>query len=236
MKQCYNCGIELTKENRTKEHIPAQNTFIGYAPEFKLNRITVPACFDCNNEYSKIDMEIRDAIGIMNENDEKQAEMTKKAVEAIMRDKNWPDRLEIIDGKVVSVTFSYDTFKKLHIKNFKGLFYHKYGFPLPDDFKIEIIAEGDFEDVKLNSIAQFLSDYISDGGDFQISGHKDIFQFKLKTLTPMHDGNHINDSPTLDNALGVVGLLVYHNNLKAIIIAAKKDYLETIKPKEVKEK
>src|SRR5690554_1565382 len=206
MKYCYNCGIELNKENRTKEHIPAQNTFIGYPPEYKLNRLTVPACFDCNNEYSKIDKEIRDAIGILNEDDSKQAEMTKKAVEAIMRDKNWPDRVEMKDGKVVSVSFDYNTFKKLHIKNFKGLFYSKYKHSIPDDYNIEIIAEGDFEDVKLNSIAQFLTDYISEGGDFQICGHKDIFQYKLKTLTPMHGGDQINDSATLDNALGVVGL------------------------------
>lgn len=231
MKRCYNCSIELTKENRTKEHIPAQNTFIGYPPEYKLNRLTVPACFDCNNQYSKFDAEIRDAIGIMNENDPKQAELTRKAVESIMRDKNWPQRVEIINGKVESVTFSYDTFKQLHIKNFKGLFYDKYGIPLPDEFQIEIIAEGDFEDVKLDNIAQLFAGYLAEGGDFKVSGHPDIFQYKLKTLTPMYDGDQINDSPTLENALGVVGILIYHKNIEAVIIAAKKDYLESIKSK-----
>jgi len=228
IKLCYNCGVELTKENRTKEHIPAQNTFIGYSPEYKLNRLTVPACFDCNHDFSKIDKEIRDAIGVMNEDDPNQEEITKKAIEAIMREKNWTERVEINDGIVTSVSFSYEAFKKLHIKNFKGIFYSKYGIPLPEDFNIEIIAEGDFEDSKLSSIANAFTDYVSDGGNFNVSGHPDIFQYKLKTLTPMYGGDQINDSPTLENALGVVGILIYHKNLKAVIIAAKKDYLKSI--------
>lgn len=231
MKLCYNCGIELTKENRTKEHIPAQNTFIGYPPDYKLNHLTVPACFDCNNQYSKIDKEIRDAIGIMNQDDDKQAELTRKAVESIMRDKDWPSRVEFKDGRVESVSFSYDTFKQLHIKNFKGLFYDKYGIFIPDDYKIEIIAEGDFEDVKLDKIAQLFAGYVADGEDFKVSGHPDIFQYKLKTLTPMYGDDQINDSPNLENALGVVGVLIYHKNIEAVIIAAKKDYLESIRPK-----
>lgn len=231
MKLCYNCGIELTKENRTKEHIPAQNTFIGYPPEYKLNRLTVPACFDCNNQYSKIDKEIRDAIGVMNQDDTKQAELTRKAVESIMGDKDWTSRVDFKDGKVESVSFSYDTFKQLHIKNFKGVFYDKYGIPIPEGYKIEIIAEGDFEDVKLDKIAQLLGGFVAEGEDFRVSGHPDIFQYKLKTLTPMHDSELINDSPNLENALGVVGVLIYHKNIEAVIIAAKKDYLETIRPK-----
>lgn len=231
MKFCYNCGIELTKENRTKEHIPAQNTFIGYPPEYKLNRLTVPACLNCNNQYSKIDEEIRDAIGIMNDDDSKQAELTRKAVESMMRNKDWSSRLDFKDGRVESVSFSYDTFKRLHIKNFKGLFYDKYGFPLPEEYQIEIIAEGDFENTKLDKIAQLLAGYLADGGNFNVSGHPDIFQYKLKTLTPMSGGDLINDSATIENALGVVGILIYHKNIEAIIIAAKKDFLENIHTK-----
>lgn len=229
--KCYNCGIELTKANKTREHIPAQNTFVGYSEEYKINRLTVPACFDCNNEYSKIDTEIRDAVGIMNEDDEKQAELSRKAVNSIMKNHDWPERIEWKNGKVAAVSFSYNTFRELHIKNFKGIFYSKYGIPIPEDYEIQIIAEGDFDDIKLTKIAQFLTDYVYEGGDLKVSGHKDIFEYKLKTLTPMHGGDSINDSPTLDNALGVVGVLVYHKNIKAVIIAAKKDYLESIKKK-----
>ena len=229
MKKCYNCGVVLSKGNITKEHIPAQNTFNGYPADFKLNRLTVPACFECNNKYSKIDKEIRDAIGIMNNNDKNQVELTRKAVKSILNEKNWKDRIEIVNGKVESVTFSYDTFKQLHIKNFKGLFYHKYGIPLTEEFQIEIIAEGDFENDKLDKIAQLLAGFVADGENFKVSGHHDIFQYKLKTLTPLDNGEQINDSPTLENALGVVGILIYHKNIEVVIVAAKKDFLESIR-------
>src|SRR5690606_29040183 len=110
----------------------------------------VPACFECNNQYSQIDQEIRDAIGIMNDKNKDQNEMTRKSVKSIMRRSNWVDRLFFSeDGKVIAVDFSYDEFKKLHIKNFKGAFYHKYGRPLPENFVVEVIAEGDEGNQKL---------------------------------------------------------------------------------------
>ena len=231
MSKCYNCEKPLNKGNKTREHIPAQNTFVGYPEKYKLNRLTVPCCFKCNQEYSKIDEEIRDAIGIMNENDELQADLTKRAVESIMKQKDWKERVELVEGKVISVTFSYDNFRKLHIKNFKGLFYKKYGYPVPNDCEIQIIAEGDFDDQKLNNIAQYLTKYLEDGGNLEASGHKDIFEYKLKSLTPTEDGL-ITDTPTLDDTFGVVGLLIYHKKLNTVIIAAKKDYMESFSKEE----
>ena len=82
MDLCYNCGNELNSQNRTREHIPAQNMFVGYPDEYKVNRITVPACYSCNNLYSKVDQEIRDAIGIMNEDNMQQHELTRKSTPA----------------------------------------------------------------------------------------------------------------------------------------------------------
>ena len=58
---CYNCRIKLKKEIQNKEHIPAQAFYGGYGSEFKVNRITVPACRKCNEDYSKTDQELRDA-------------------------------------------------------------------------------------------------------------------------------------------------------------------------------
>lgn len=77
MQLCYNCGNEFPEENITREHIPAQNLFVGYGNEYKVNRLVVPACFDCNNQYSQIDQEIRDAIGIMNNHNDDQIELTR---------------------------------------------------------------------------------------------------------------------------------------------------------------
>ena len=91
MKRCYNCGIaftELTKDKRTKEHIPAQTFFSGYPIEYKNQRKTVPACYDCNQEYSKIDDYLRDVIGFVNESDPQKAEMTRQAVKKVLANKN----------------------------------------------------------------------------------------------------------------------------------------------------
>lgn len=228
MEKCYNCGINLTDENKTREHIPAQNTFVGYSPEYKENRLVVPACHTCNNQYSKIDQEIRDAIGIMNEKNDMQEELTRKSVKSIMRRKNWMDRLHFDNGKVSAVTFDYNEFKKLHIKNFKGIFYEKFGFPLPNEFEIEIIAEGDEEDQKLMGIAENLYNYVAEGNHWNISGHKDVFQYKIKTLTPDEKGNII-DVDSLDYAIGIVAVLVYHKTISPVIFAAKKEFLEKIK-------
>jgi hypothetical protein len=78
--KCCDCGIHLNKTEKTAEHIPAKNLYSTYPEEYKQNLLTVPACKSLNNRYSKIDQVIRDAIGIMNENDANQLSLTKKAV------------------------------------------------------------------------------------------------------------------------------------------------------------
>lgn len=232
MDRCYDCRTLLNQENSTREHIPAQNTFAGYPPEYKNNRLTVPACHTCNNEYSKIDQEIRDAIGIQNDENEEQQELTRKSVKSIMRRANWLDRLHFSNGKVIAVTFSYDDFQQLHIKNFKGIFHHKYGSPLPADFEIFTIAEGDEENANLMGIAKSLYSYVEQGDNWQISGHEDIFQFKIKSLTPS-PADLIEDDPNIENALGFVAVLKYHKTLTPVIIAAKTEFMEKIKQSHV---
>ena len=59
---CYNCSKELVENEITREHIPARTLFDGYGNEFKTNRITVPACLECNNKYSKCDEVLRNLI------------------------------------------------------------------------------------------------------------------------------------------------------------------------------
>lgn len=230
MQICYNCGSEFPEEKITREHIPAQNLFVGYGDEFKVNRLVVPACFDCNNKYSQIDQEIRDAIGIMNNNDDNQIELTRKAVKSIMRRKNWADRLFFSEGKVLAVDFSYNEFKKLHIKNFKGVFYNKYKRPLPKDFEVEIIAEGDEEDEKLMGIGKLFYDYVIEDNIFLVSGHEDIFMYNIKTMNTT-ETEYVADSDDIENALCIIGVFVYHKNLCSIVIAAKKEFLEGINQK-----
>lgn len=228
MPTCYNCGNDFTEVNITREHIPAQNLFAGYGDEYKVNRIVVPACFECNNQYSQIDQEIRDAIGIMNNNDDKQTELTRKSVKSIMRRKSWADRLFFDGGKVMAVDFSYDDLKRLHIKNFKGIFFNKYGKPLPKDFEVEIIAEGDDENDKLMGIGKLFYDYVIRDNDFLVSGHEDMFMYNIRTMNPT-DTEYVEDKGDIENCLCVVGVLIYHKNMCSIVIAAKKDFLEGVK-------
>jgi hypothetical protein len=230
MQLCYNCGNEFPEENITREHIPAQNLFVGYGNEYKVNRLVVPACFECNNQYSQIDQEIRDAIGVMNNHNDDQIELTRKSIKSIMRQKNWADRLHFSDGKVLSVNFSYDDLKKLHIKNFKGVFYAKYKRPLPKDFEVEIIAEGDEENEKLMGIGKLFYDYVVQNDEFLISGHEDIFMYNIKTMNPT-DSEYVIDNGDVENSLCVIGVFVYHKNLCSIVIASKKEFLDRIRQK-----
>jgi len=57
---------------------------MGYKND-KFERITVPACFDCNNIFSQIDQELRDAVGVTRESDEIPKVTTEKSVKSILR-------------------------------------------------------------------------------------------------------------------------------------------------------
>ena len=224
MLKCYNCSAELTEETKTREHIPAQNLFGGYSDEYKKNRIVVPACIKCNNLYSKIDQEMRDFIGMINF---RRNEVTQKSIKSITRRPNWSERVNFVDGKLNYIDFNYSELRALHIKNFKGIFYHKYGFPLPNNYDVEIITEFD-KDEELIGIAQILYNYVTYNKNWMKSGHKDIFYFNMRMMSITEDKKNVTDDANLDNAISVIAILVYHNFLYCIVIGAKKDYLEQI--------
>lgn len=166
---CYNCGVDLTNKKVTAEHVPAKNLFEGFGENFKKNRITVPACENCNNLYSKIDQEIRDAIAITSSVVDKNTLFQGKWLRSITRRNNWRDRVHYDDNQIpIALDFSYNDLKKLHIKNFKALFFKKYGFPVPNNFEIEIFADGDLD---LIASAQVIYDYIIRNKEWEISGH-----------------------------------------------------------------
>lgn len=116
-KTCYNCGVPLDKTNRTKEHIPAKNLFQGYPDEYKMNRITVPACDECNQKYSKIDQELRDALAVINNTVDEKSELTRKGIRSILNSSNWQDRVFMgPNGRVEAVKFGYDNLINYHKK------------------------------------------------------------------------------------------------------------------------
>jgi len=223
---CYNCGIELTDETNHVEHIPAKNLFSTYPPEYKVNLLTVPACYDCNiGLYSKIDQEIRDAVGVLNENDDLKNEMTAKAVRSIMRKSNWKERVFSIDkGKSFEVSFSYNDIEKLHVKNFKGLFYAKYGQQISDEYQIRIIAEGDEENEKLQKVNGYFREFIDYETDWSHIGHPTVFKYKLKAMIPGED-DMFYDGENIEDAIGFVCTMEYHGALKPLVIAQSNEFI-----------
>jgi hypothetical protein len=223
---CYNCGIELTEETNHEEHIPAKNLFRDYPNEYKVDLLKVPACYACNIElYSKIDQEIRDAIAIQNENNDLQNEMTRKAVKSIMRKSNWKDRVFSADnGKSFDVSFSYNDIEKLHIKNFKGLFFANYGQPISNEYEIKVIAEGDEENVLLQKANAFLRDYVNFEKGWTHIGHPEVFKYKLKAMIEENDGLFY-DGDNINDAIGFVCIMDYHGTLKPLVIANKTEFI-----------
>lgn len=224
--KCYNCGIELTDETNHYEHIPAKNLFATHPPEYKKELLKVPACYDCNvGLYSKIDQEIRDAIGILNESDELKKELTEKSVRSIMRKSNWKDRVFFIDGgKSIEVSFSYNEMESLHIKNFKGLFYSKYGKPISEEYEIKIIAEGDEDNEKLQRVNYFMREYLNFETDYSFVGHPSVFSYKFKAMIDGEDGLFY-DGENIDDAVSFTCIMDYHEAIHPLVIAQRKDFI-----------
>jgi hypothetical protein len=83
----------------TVEHVPAKNLYDGFDNQFNVNRITVPACYDCNQLYSKIDQEIRDSLAVKSDSEEQKKIMTGKGVRSILRRSNWRDRSQSLKNR-----------------------------------------------------------------------------------------------------------------------------------------
>lgn len=119
---CYNCGKEFDIKHITKEHIPARNLFEGYDEKYKVNRITVPACSECNGKYSPTDEEFRNMIGVIAKREENQ-KIAEKTVKSILRKETGKQRLSINDlGKVSGVSFGQIPIENFHKKILKDYF------------------------------------------------------------------------------------------------------------------
>lgn len=226
---CYNCGALLDNSNKkTKEHIPARAIYQDFPEEYKKNRIVVPACLNCNSLYSKIDQELRDAIGVTNSGNPLQKTIVEKTVRSITRMPDWERRVELENGHIKSVLFKYKDLQKLHIKNFKGLFYYKFGKSLPDNFKIEIFAEGDEQDVKLLGSAKYLFSFITKDKQWECSGHEKVFKFILKAFKKDTENDNIIETSNFNECDGIACILVYHDQLSPIVVALRTPYLKEI--------
>lgn len=211
---CYDCGKIILNDDLDKEHIPAKCFFVGYGDKYKTNRITVDAHKACNHKYSKIDQELRDAVGILTNNQTDKSELTEKAIRSIMRKKTGIERVSFEDNSGF-VDFNYEELRTLHIKNFKGIFFHEYGKPIPQKFTIEI---GDQECFSMRDELQQVYNIIDNGiPQWNISGHSSIFKYKIVVIDIQ--GSITKFDENSDEQL-IVGLLVYHEEMISICIAS----------------
>ncbi len=221
---CYNCGKEFDIKHITKEHIPARNLFEGYDEKYKVNRITVPACSECNGKYSPTDEEFRNMIGVIAKREENQ-KIAEKTVKSILRKETGKQRLSINDlGKVSGVSFGQIPIENFHKKNFKGLFYHQYGIILSDDYELYVnINENDWSDFTLGILG-----YIEDLFAWKHSGHPDILSYVIQPFRIGISNPSRKDLTPLKNENIFVGILKYNKEHAALVIACRKGYLENI--------
>lgn len=222
--RCYNCGMVLSDAERTTEHIPAKTLFDGYDNSYKANRITVPACFKCNNHYSLVDEEFRNMIGTIakrNDNDV----IIKKAVKTVLRKDALRNRLCLdMNGIVLGVGFTLSLIEDFHKKNFKGLFFHQYGFPLPDEYDLVVnIDENDFNQFTLGVLG-----YLKEFFEWKCSGHVDIFSYCMQPFRRNITKIVKNDLELNEHEKIIVGAMIYNKEHAALVYAVRKDYIQEI--------
>jgi len=168
----------LSKEEINKEHIPAKCLFRGYEDQFTHDLITIRAKKSCNSSYSHIDDELRNFVAILTDGKDNQ-KMLKKTFNSIARKELTRFKP---DNKGLAVSFNYGTILDLNEKNFKGLFYKEYETPFPNaTFKIFNITETEDRD-KLKEFSRFLYARFIKPLDWKISGHEDVFRYRIIML------------------------------------------------------
>jgi hypothetical protein len=224
---CYNCLKELDKFEVTREHIPAKNLFEGYDETYKVNRITVSACAECNGKYSPTDEEFRNMIGIISKKKENN-KITEKSVKSILRKDTTHERLVSNGfGKVSGVVFNQTPIEDFHKKNFKGLYYYQYGKPLSNDYELFVnIDESDYSDFTLGVLG-----YLKDMFNWKCSGHPDILSYCIQPFRLGITNPSKADLPLLTSDNIIVGVLKYNQEHAALVIAVKKSYLDGIAEK-----
>lgn len=180
MEHCYNCGCELTKDKETREHIPMRALFKGYPKDYLTEPVTVPACSACNNEYSKIEEDFRNLIAIWSINEK--VDVSSSVLQKALRSPKLHSKIK--KSQDFNITFNIQDYIDVHIKKFKGLYYHQYGISLPSTYEINVL-----EDLSnKNNVSQRLSLLLKvmreriKSEDLLSIGHKDIFQYKIVDL------------------------------------------------------
>lgn len=222
MGYCYNCGNEFLNKELTQEHIPPRCFSDVYSNEFKQNRITVPCCNVCNAEYAKIDSELRDMIAVLKDGNDGNVKFLEKGIKSIIRGKK-KGKDYVFDEKVgqYRISLKYEYIEKLFMKCHKGLFYHKFGFPIDRDFESRPVQKmiNDKHNNSLNKV--FEGFHKSNRPSFVISGHPEIFVGSVIGYNDLGNENfYISD--VIGNCFAVSSYFVFHNLIDCLVLGVRK--------------
>ncbi|WKV12187.1 hypothetical protein [Marivirga harenae] len=200
-------------KSEIKEHIPAQNLFAGYSSEYKNNRIVVPSCKDCNNGTSDIDEEFRNFIGVMS-NSEELDQISKNTTKSMITLKKEFERLTLDEnGNIIGVKFNDRQIKDNHCKIFKGLYYHQYSQPLPQDYKVEATFDP-------TEYTQMCVHYLQGNFKWDHSGHPEVFKYIIQPFRENLNNPEKKNLQMSSEDSVIVGLLVYNVHHACIVLAS----------------
>jgi hypothetical protein len=202
-----------------------ENLFEGYDEKFKVNRITVSACYDCNNKYSPTDEQFRNMIGIIAKRKENK-KIAEKSIRSIKR-KNGTGRGISFDsfGKVTGITFDEVPIENFHKKIFKGLFLHQFGTVINDDYDIYVnIDEDDWSEPTMGFLG-----YLKGLFEFKQSGHIDILKYSIQPFRLGIENKFKEDLEPTENENIFIGYMDFNKEHASLVIAVRKGYLEEIK-------
>jgi hypothetical protein len=217
MRQCFLCHKTIGKNagNETVEHIPMKSLFEGYGSQNKVNRITVPCCFSCNNETSSLDEEFRNFIASISDNPIL-ITMADKTIRSVLDYRNMFDRIynDPETGKTGLLT-PVQAVADYQVKVFKGLFYHKYKFPVPSEakIKVDIDAKGN------NYISVPYITYYNENFAYKHSGSSLVFRYILQPFRKWQINPDKNDFTLTDSDKEFVSIQVFNNCFVAVVYA-----------------
>ena len=217
---CFNCTKPISRKDGTEttEHIPARSLFAGFSDEYKINRITVPCCYQCNNESSKaLDEEFRNMIGAIT-NQPDLTHVVQNAVKSMFVHRKQFERLPLDqNGRLAGlVSFNNHALIDYQVKIFKGLFYHQYKRPLPLDYDVSVDSNHDGK----NLSGPFIRNYLLKYFEYKHSGHPQIFKYILQPFREGFSQTVKNDLiPTSDDR-HYVGLLVFNQTFASVLYAS----------------
>ena len=132
-----------------------------------------------------------------------------------------------ICGTVDGVVFTENHIAEFHKKNFKGLFYHQYGKPLPDNYILFVsIDEND-----CSSATKGIISYLKGFFEWKFSGHKDIFQYCMQPVREniqQRDKEDKSDLELLDSDTLIACAMIYNQEHAALVYGIKRDYWNKI--------